>query len=200
VNRRLWLIVSTAAVALATAAAWVWTDPGRGMIGRGNAAFAAGRLDEASRLYGAALEGSDPARARFNVGTVRDVQKRPVDAASEFARAVDGLEERDRPEAFYNLGTSLAHAGRLEDAVQALKQALRLRPDHERARYNLALVLEWLKARGNRSSPDRPPPDRRTDQPTPPDLADALADREREGWASLRRPPQPPRTPRVRDW
>lgn len=47
------------------------------------------------------------------------------------------------PEAWYDLGTVLAHEGKYGEAVLALRRALRLDPRHEDARAN----LEWVRAR-----------------------------------------------------
>ncbi len=47
------------------------------------------------------------------------------------------------PEAWYDLGTVLAHEGKYGEAILALRRALRLDPRHEDARAN----LEWVRAR-----------------------------------------------------
>jgi len=47
------------------------------------------------------------------------------------------------PEAWYDLGTVLAHEGKYGEAVLALRRALRLDPRHEDARAN----LEWVRGR-----------------------------------------------------
>jgi len=43
----------------------------------------------------------------------------------------------DYPEAYYNLGTTYQSTGRTAEAVQAYEQALRIKPDYDKARQAL---------------------------------------------------------------
>ncbi|WP_020178644.1 tetratricopeptide repeat protein [Methylopila sp. M107] len=79
-------------------------------------------------------------------GAVLYAQKRFGEAATAFETASADVADYDR-------GTALARAGRLDDAVKALEDALYRNPNDEDARYNLALV-ESLKAKRGRPERD----------------------------------------------
>ncbi len=64
------------------------------------------------------------------------------------ARYLEGLSLAPRDaEAHYDVGTLLARSGRLEEALPHLETAVRLRPDFEKARRNLALARSLLGKR-----------------------------------------------------
>ena len=51
----------------------------------------------------------------------------------------------NNPESHFNRATDLFGQGRLNDAMEELREALRLRPDYPEAHYNLGLLLSGLK-------------------------------------------------------
>lgn len=64
--------------------------------------------------------------------------------AEEFDSAVDLLQQTENT-SLYNLGTSQARAGQLEQALQNLNQFVEANPDHENARFNRDLVEQLLQ-------------------------------------------------------
>ncbi|HHT9134769.1 MAG TPA: tetratricopeptide repeat protein [Candidatus Avalokitesvara rifleensis] len=54
----------------------------------------------------------------------------------------------NNPESHFNRATDLFGQGRLNDAMEELREALRLRPDYPEAHYNLGLLLSELKRHG----------------------------------------------------
>jgi Ca-activated chloride channel family protein len=93
-----------------------------------------------------ALDQGDPERAAslFENQQWRGVaQYRSADyaaAAKDFAAAVSGR-------GYYNRGNALAHQGKLEDAIVAYDQALKLNPNDEDAAFNKALLEKLLQQR-----------------------------------------------------
>ena len=68
--------------------------------------------------------------------------RRNQDYRSEFAIWQDTVAKRPgNPRAYTNLGLALVHAGRVQEAIDFYRQALRLKPDSTEARYNLEVAL-----------------------------------------------------------
>ena len=87
-----------------------------------------GKYDEAARLF------DDPeykAAALYKAGKYKE--------ASKLLKGLDGAR------ALYNRGNSLAREGRLEEALDAYEQALKLDPDSSDARFNRDLVKKVLE-------------------------------------------------------
>lgn len=121
----------------------------------GNRAFAEGRYDDALAAYDrAAKDGSvDPAGLAYDRGTVELKKAETVTDPAERARLVErGLENlktattsrdpRIRGQAHYNRGNALLQQDKLEDAIEAYKQALKEQPQLDDARLNLELALK----------------------------------------------------------
>ena len=64
---------------------------------------------------------------------------RPIDAAAHFAKSA-ALSPGSAP-AYFNLGTALAVAGQVDEAIAQYRKALELRPDYAQAHNNLAGML-----------------------------------------------------------
>jgi hypothetical protein len=144
-----------AAFAVAGIGATVWADRTSGA--RANRLHRADAVDEAAAIY-AERVADDPeaTRLRYNYGTT--LLRLGADGAlEELAAGTSTENERDRVHAFYNMalwslvqalvtqaGTDsiLHHAA---NAVEANKAALRLDPDHENARWNLAIAQRVLE-------------------------------------------------------
>ncbi|HET7500224.1 MAG TPA: tetratricopeptide repeat protein, partial [Kofleriaceae bacterium] len=120
----------------------------------GNRAYAEGRYDDALAAYDRAAQrgGVDPDGLAFDRGTAElrkaDQVKDPDEKRKLIERATDHLKQagrakdpRIRGQASYNRGNSLMDQGKLEDAIEAYKQALREDADLDDARVNLELAL-----------------------------------------------------------
>jgi tetratricopeptide (TPR) repeat protein len=129
----------------------------------GNRAYRRGDGARALDAYRHAVEKrpDDPA-ARYNLGTVLLLERRPGDAAPQLARAVEASNTELRARAFYNLGnTYLARAleGDREaarNAIAAYREALLLRPRDPDAKWNLELALRQSE---QAERPPTPSPD-----------------------------------------
>jgi tetratricopeptide (TPR) repeat protein len=97
--------------------------------------------DEAIRSYQRILEiePSHPA-AHINLGTLYYNQQNFV-AAEEHYRAAVAADERYAL-AYFDLGNVLDETGRIDDAIVAYRNAVRLAPTYADAHYNLALAYE----------------------------------------------------------
>ncbi|MEO6595810.1 MAG: tetratricopeptide repeat protein [Planctomycetota bacterium] len=101
-------------------------------------AEAAGRIEDAARAYEHALSG-DSAETRFNLGNCYYALRRRVEAAEQFAAAIERAP--DYAEAWNNLGIVRGELGDPAGAIEALQRALQLVPHYADAHYNVAESL-----------------------------------------------------------
>jgi tetratricopeptide (TPR) repeat protein len=99
-----------------------------------------GRLDEAGEARARLVaQRPDFALAHKELGLLRVDRNEARDALASLLRAVE-LEPRD-PTSHVALGVAFRHLGRLEQAVQAQRNAVRLSPNLVGAHFNLAISL-----------------------------------------------------------
>lgn len=124
-------------------------------VERGNRLFRAGRYAEAVAEYRTALQaGEDTPMLRYNLGTALLELGRYEEAQEHLEAALDAVDPTLRQYAHYNLGQRYLEearaaaggggqtSGQLYDAaVEAYRQALRLRPGDEDAKWNYELAL-----------------------------------------------------------
>ena len=79
-------------------------------------------------------------RRRINASAVT-LRRLGNDAAAlaEFEAAVRA--DGNDPEAWYHLGLARKSQGKITEAIEAFRQPLRLKPDFEKAHYNLGIAL-----------------------------------------------------------
>jgi Ca-activated chloride channel family protein len=90
-----------------------------------------------------ALAAEDPERAEALAPTP-DWRGAAASSAGDYERAAGHYSQLDDADGAYNQGTALAEAGRFEDAIEALKQALQRDPEHADAQANLKAIEDWL--------------------------------------------------------
>lgn len=124
----------------------------RQAIREGNRHFERQEYLDAERAYRRALElEENHPKALFNLGNALYRQGRYGEATEVF----DGLANRMPDEdalagAYHNLGNALLKEQRFAEGVESYKQALRIHPQDEDTRYNLAYAMQFLQD---------PPPD-----------------------------------------
>ena len=123
----------------------------------GNRAFCAGRFDQAEVYYRKALvQSPNNARAYFNLGDTYLAKKNPNAAMLQFKQAIRFEKNPQiKSMAYHNMGyinqkTALnapimQRQQLLQQAIDNYKNALRLNPNSEHSRYNLALCQRQLK-------------------------------------------------------
>jgi Ca-activated chloride channel family protein len=122
-------------------------------VERGNRLFRAGEYEEAVAVYRSVLEsGDDSPVLRYNLGTALLRLGRYAEAEEHLRAALDAVDPTTRQWVYYNLGQRyLEDARRSQDpeaqralydtAVEAYRQALRLRPEDGDAKWNYELAL-----------------------------------------------------------
>lgn len=124
---------------------------------QGNRLYKKGQVSKARKAYQAAGKG-DPKSPEiaFNLGNAYYKEQTFGESLKQYAGAA--LAEKDpafRSRAFYNLGNALYRAGQTDKAIDAYKQALRLNPKDQDAKFNLELLNK---------KKDSPKPDEKKDQ------------------------------------
>lgn len=115
-------------------------------VDKGNDLYAAGKLDDAMAAYVKA-KGRKPEAPEitYDVGNVLYRQKKYDEATAEYGRAATGSPAAVAARSHYNRGTALASARKLPEAIEAFKQAMRLDPKDEDAKWNYEVVKRQLE-------------------------------------------------------
>lgn len=129
--------------------------PGIGELERGNRHFREGRYREAAEAYQAALaDGEDTPILRYNLGTALLKLGRYAEAEEHLRGAMTVVDPEVREYVYYNLGQRFLEDARsasadpqatsalYDAAVEAYRQALRLRPGDTDAKWNYELALQ----------------------------------------------------------
>lgn len=126
---------------------------GVGDFERGNRMYRAGRFEDAVAAYRAALEdGDERPELRYNLGTALLRLGRYEEAQQQLEAALQDVDPALRQRTLYNLGNRFLEEGRaaaqapqreqlLDAAIEAYKDALRLDPSDQDAKWNLELAL-----------------------------------------------------------
>lgn len=153
--RRGWLLVGVLAIGLQSpqpafadggddessvpaAAGWSWRD------------LWLRRDQQAAR----ALAADDAERAE-SLAPTPDWRGAAAASAGDYARAASHFAQQDDAGGAYNQGTALAQAGRYQEAIEALKQAIERDPEHDDARANLQAIEDWLAQQPPEQSEDQ---------------------------------------------
>jgi Ca-activated chloride channel family protein len=126
------------------------------MIQAGNEFYKQGRYTEAVEKYNQALK-KDPNNSTVKYNLALALHK--TDKKAESVKLFNELSEPSyknedlRSKSFYNEGAVLSSQKKLEESIDAYKNALRLNPDDKEARENLQKTLLELKKKN-----EKPPP------------------------------------------
>ena len=113
----------------------------------GNKAFEKKQYDQAELAYRKAREeAKDPVKPDFNLGDALYKQKKYNKAATNFLSVAGKTNENiKKADAFYNLGNTMIQTGKIDESIEAYKNALRLNPGDRDAKYNLSCALRLKK-------------------------------------------------------
>lgn len=115
-------------------------------IRNGNRLYKEGQYEQAQSLYQqAATNSPSNAVARYNLGNALYRNNQFADAEKEFDAAITAAPDKALAQkAWYNKGLALIKQKKLEESIEAWKEALRLDPTDEDARANLQKALSEL--------------------------------------------------------
>ncbi len=84
--------------------------------------------------------------ANFNLGTSYYKQEKYDDAIKSFTSAFESAKDiESKAKVFHNIGNSLLKSNKLEQSIEAYKNALKFNPNDQDTKYNLSYALEMLK-------------------------------------------------------
>jgi tetratricopeptide (TPR) repeat protein len=122
----------------------------------GNEFYKQQQFDKAADEYNKAIK-ADPGneKAKFNLANTLYKQNKQDEAVKVFTGVSGNNEKSDLKEkAFYNKGAVLSRQKKLEESIEAYKNALRLNPDDKEARENLQKALLELKKKNQSKKKD----------------------------------------------
>ena len=91
-------------------------------------------------------ESPESFEAKFNLGDAYYKQQRYDEAMKSYQSAfVDAKSDLDKSKIYYNVGNSLLKSQKLKESIGAYKEALKLNPNDEQAKYNLSYALNQMK-------------------------------------------------------
>jgi tetratricopeptide (TPR) repeat protein len=128
-------------------------------IRAGNEFYRVQEWDKAATAYEAALK-NEPGNitAEYNLATVRAKQSNMPDAARLYKSVISrSAEPLVKSKSHYNQGVMLSKQDKLEQSIEAYKNALRIDPTDKQARENLQKALIEQKKRN-------PPPPKKDDK------------------------------------
>ena len=117
-------------------------------IRKGNKEYKLQKYSEAATLYKKAIEENPTSQAaNYNLGNTLYNQKE-WDKAIEYYNNFNSLEQEEPlniSSGMHNIGNAMLRKKELNDAMEAYKMALRLNPQDDETRYNLAIVQKMIQ-------------------------------------------------------
>jgi hypothetical protein len=124
---------------------WAQKYPERRVVRAGNNHFKKGNYTEAEVDYKRANSIAPTFEGKFNHAGSVYKQERWDDALKEYNALLDDSTNTHRPEVFYNQGNTLFKKNSLKESIEAYKSALRLNPNDQEAKFNLAYAQKKLR-------------------------------------------------------
>ncbi len=116
----------------------------RKIIREGNKLYKNKDYENAELNYKKALEiNPELEKLHGNVSASQYRSGKFNDAVSSYQNVLKLLgNDKDKADAFYNIGNSYLQAGEYDKSIQAYKNAIRLNPEHDQSRYNMAVATK----------------------------------------------------------
>lgn len=116
-------------------------------IREGNKEFANENFEKSELSYRKAVElAKAPFKASFNVGDALYKQEKYEEAAKQFEQLSESeIDKAAKGYMYHNLGNSMLQSSKLEESIEAYKDALRNNPNDLETKYNLAFAQDKLK-------------------------------------------------------
>jgi Ca-activated chloride channel family protein len=133
----------------------------KGPVQIGNDFYRQGQYDKAAAEYEKALAEKSDNTTKFNLASATYRQGKTEEAKKAFAEISTTEKEPElQSKSYYNQGAILSKEKKLEESIEAYKNALRKNPDDRQARENLQKALLELK----KKNPPKPKEDQQKKQ------------------------------------
>lgn len=132
---------------LSASASKCFAQSERKEIRQGNGLYEKGNYADAETEYRKALEKNKSSfPGSYNLGGALYRQKKYEDAIREYKESTSrSTDKKEQAHALHNLGNSLIQSQQYGEAVDAYKKALKLNPEDDDTRYNLAYAQTMLR-------------------------------------------------------
>jgi tetratricopeptide (TPR) repeat protein len=119
----------------------------RKLVRDGNKQYESGKYSDAEINYRKSLDKNKSSyTGTYNLGDALYQQKKFDEAASHFNSSASlTRDKKSLSKTYHNLGNALVESKKYEESVQAYKNALKLNPEDNDTRYNLAYAQSMLK-------------------------------------------------------
>ena len=116
-------------------------------IRQGNKVYHEGEFNESEIQYRKALDKDiNSYEGNFNLGDALYKQEKYEDAARKFSNIADPeMDSEALSKVYHNIGNSMLKNNKLEESIEAYKQALRYNPDDADTKHNLAWAMNMLQ-------------------------------------------------------
>ena len=119
---------------------------------KGNEAYEKQDYSAAELHYRKSLEDQNTSRGSYNLGNAMYQQERYEEAIRRFEHAAQNAQSKDeKASALHNLGNAHFQAEQLDKSIEAYKDALRLRPEDQSTKFNLAQAQRLLRMQQQQS-------------------------------------------------
>lgn len=119
----------------------------RKVIRQGYKAYMDGEYNQAEVEFRKAEDlNKESFTAKYNTSTALYQQEKIDESVKRFEELLsETTDDMDEAKLYHNLGNSFLETNKLQESIEAYKRSLRLNPDDEDTRYNLAYALEKLQ-------------------------------------------------------
>jgi tetratricopeptide (TPR) repeat protein len=138
----------------------------RSLIREGNKFYSDNKYLDAEVSYRKSLEtNKDSKVGAFNLGDALYKQEKYDEAAQEFRIATSKETDKEsKAKAFHNLGNSLLKSQKLQESIEAYKNALKLNPNDINTKYNLEYAKRMIQQQQQQQNKDQQKQDKQEDK------------------------------------
>ena len=139
----------------------------RKYIRQGNKEFENANFENSEVSYRKAvdLEEKKSHEPAFNVGDALYKQEKYEDAIEQFNSLADvEVSKEEKAKIYHNIGNSLLQSNKLQESIEAYKNALRNNPNDMETKYNLAYAQKKLEEQEQQQDQDKDNQDQNKDQ------------------------------------
>ena len=133
--------------------------PERRHVREGNSLYERQRFADAERSYRKALQkDSLSVEGAFNLGDTHYATGNFAAAEEQFrkvAERTEGVSDKQKADAYYNLGNAQFQQQKLQEALESYKQSLRLDPANLESKFNYVYTKELLKQQEQQNNQDQ---------------------------------------------
>lgn len=128
----------------------------RSDIRRGNKLYEKGKFTEAEVKFKQAIQKNPSSyEAAYNLAGALYKQNRMEEAATQYAKIVDGKDNENTANTLYNVGNTMLNTRKLDEAIESYKKSLRLNPDDMQAKFNLAYAQKLKEEDDKKDDQDK---------------------------------------------